>query len=99
MARARRSCARRAKSAPRAEAGAGNAALSCETEWRGACKRALSVSMRLCAAALSALFLLSPRPASAGPRNADDHFIDDSGKTVAFHPVYEGWFGSDRYRP
>jgi len=26
-----------------------------------------------------------------------DHFIDSDGKRVEFHPLYEGWFGSDRY--
>lgn len=41
-------------------------------------------------------------PAGAQPRQSSapgEFYVDRTGKVVAFRPMYESWFGPDRYRP
>jgi hypothetical protein len=55
------------------------------------------------ARALSALGLTAAlglsAPALAAEPPEDGHYFTRSGERVPFEPMYESWFGSDRYRP
>jgi hypothetical protein len=52
-------------------------------------------------AAVLALLMAMSLPAYGEPRAATpaELYVDRTGKVVPFHPVYESWFGSDRYQP
>lgn len=49
-------------------------------------------------AVLALLALLSTSSLSAAAEEVSEgHYLDPSGRRVAFEPVYESWFGADRY--
>lgn len=48
---------------------------------------------------LLSLGLPSKLAAAEPERPSPGFFLDPSGKRVAFDPVYESWFGANRYRP
>lgn len=51
-------------------------------------------------AALLLTFASFATPALAEPRGPSrDFYVDSTGVTVAFDPMYESWFGSNRYQP
>jgi hypothetical protein len=52
---------------------------------------------RFLVGALFAMALSGWSSRATGEPLEDDYYTDPTGKRAAFTPVYEGWFGSDRY--
>ena len=53
--------------------------------------------MRAFAVVACCALILLARPARAEERLENGYFVDRNGERVPFQPVYDGWFGADRY--
>ena len=53
--------------------------------------------MRVLIVVLALGFLLIARPARADEKPAPGFYMDSEGRWIAFRPMYDTWFGPDRY--